>query len=87
METAKHVTREINLIARNFECLGHALASLATAEHIRRFWAPLLKAELATAAAAHPDRFSPIALDAILALGRAARPAPANGQAAGTKLA
>jgi predicted nucleic acid-binding Zn ribbon protein len=73
METAKHVTREINLIARNLECLGLHAASEATAEHVRRFWAPLLRAELQSAAAVHPDRFSPIAREAILALERAPR--------------
>jgi predicted nucleic acid-binding Zn ribbon protein len=68
METVKHVTREINLIARNFACLGVEAASQATAEHVRRFWAPLLKTALASAATAHPESFSPIAREAIRAL-------------------
>ena len=68
METAHRVTREINLIARNLECLGNERASEATADHVRRFWAPLLKAELASAFGAHPNRFSPIARQAIAAL-------------------
>jgi formate dehydrogenase subunit delta len=68
METTDRVTREINLIARNFECLGDETASSATADHVRRFWAPLLKAALRSAFGAQPDQFSPIALQAIAAL-------------------
>jgi hypothetical protein len=63
--TAEHVTREVNLIARNFECLGIAAATAATADHVRRFWAPLLRSELLKQARAHRERFSPIATDAI----------------------
>ena len=68
MRTAEHVTREINLIARNFECLGDKEASAATADHVRRFWAPLLRAELQSVFDTHPERFSAIARNAIVAL-------------------
>jgi formate dehydrogenase subunit delta len=68
MRTAEHVTREINLIARNLECLGEKEASAASAGHVRRFWAPLLRAELYSVFRDHPERFSPIARDAIRAL-------------------
>jgi formate dehydrogenase subunit delta len=68
MTTAERVVREANLIARNFECLGRERAGTATAEHIARFWAPLLKDTLFSEAEAHHDRFSPIALDAIVSL-------------------
>lgn len=68
MQTTDRVTREINLIARNFECLGDEKASAATADHVLRFWAPLLKAALRSAFGAQPDQFSPIAQQAIAAL-------------------
>ena len=65
--TAEHVTREVNMIARNLECIG-AEAAAATADHIRRFWAPLLRSTLFEQAGSHADRFSPIARDAIALL-------------------
>lgn len=65
MATAEHVTHEINLIARQFECLGADRAASATAEHIRRFWAPLLRSTLVAEAHCHTERFSPIAQKAI----------------------
>jgi hypothetical protein len=68
MATAQRVTREANLIARQFESLGEEVASSATANHVRLFWAPLLKAELKSVAGAHPERFSSIARKAIAAL-------------------
>ena len=70
MKTADHVTREINLIARNLACLGEEKASAATADHVRRFWAPLLRAELKSVFGTQPDQFSPIARRAIAALER-----------------
>jgi hypothetical protein len=68
MATAQRVTREANLIARQFECLGEEAASSATANHVRLFWAPLLRAELKSVARAHPERFSSIARKAVSAL-------------------
>ena len=68
--TAEHVTRESNLIARNLEALGAEAAAAATADHIRWFWAPLLRLTLLEQADAHRDRFSPIACDAIARLRR-----------------
>jgi hypothetical protein len=66
--TAEQVTRDANLIARNLECLGAKSAAAATADHIRKFWAPLLRATLFEQAHAHPERFSPITGEAILLL-------------------
>jgi hypothetical protein len=68
MKTADRVTRQINLIARNLECLGADEAAVATAEHIRRFWAPLLKSMLLAEARSHGERFSPIARNAVALL-------------------
>jgi hypothetical protein len=65
--TADQVTRDANLIARNLACLG-ADAAAATADHIRRFWAPPLRSTLFEQARSHADRFSPIARDAIALL-------------------
>lgn len=67
-ETARHVTRECNLIARNLACMGDKPAAAATADHIRRFWAPQLRSTLLEQGGAHPDRFCPIASDAIAVL-------------------
>jgi hypothetical protein len=66
--TACHVTREANLIARNLECLGAQVAAKRTAEHIGRFWAPQLRATLFEQARNHPERFGPIAGEAIAML-------------------
>ena len=71
--TAARVTREANLIARNLACHGPAIAASETAEHIRRFWAPPLRTTLLEQARSHPDRFSPIAGQAIAMLERAGR--------------
>lgn len=60
--------REINLIARQFECLGADRAAEATADHIRRFWAPLLRATLFLEASNHRERLSPIARNALAKL-------------------
>jgi hypothetical protein len=68
--TAEQVTRDANLIARNLECLGATDAATATADHIRKFWAPLLRSTLLVQARAHGDRFSPIVSDAIALLER-----------------
>jgi hypothetical protein len=78
METTDRVTREINLIARNFECLGDKTASAATADHVRRFWAPLLRAALRSAFGAQPDQFSPIARQAVVALEQSRGASPAG---------
>jgi hypothetical protein len=66
--TADQVTRDANLIARNLECLGTRRAAAATADHIEKFWAPLLRATLFEQARSHPERFSPIAGEAIVLL-------------------
>lgn len=63
--TADQVTRDANLIARNLECLGARTAAAATADHIAKFWAPLLRATLFEQARSHPERFSAIAGEAI----------------------
>lgn len=65
MATAQHVTREVNLIARQFECLGADRAAAATADHIRKYWAPLLRSILLAEARGHAERLSPIAREAI----------------------
>ena len=66
--TAEHVTYQANQIGRNFECLGAKAAAAATADHIRRYWAPLLKQALRREAQVHPAAFSGIARDAVALL-------------------
>ena len=68
MATEQRVIREANLIARQFECLGAGPAAVATADHIRRFWAPLLRTVLLEEACDHLEHFSPIARHAIAML-------------------
>lgn len=65
MATAEHVIREVNLIARNFECRGRQTAAVATADHISRFWAPSLRVVLLKEGQDSRDRFSSIAREAI----------------------
>ena len=62
------VSRGANLIARNLECLGAKAAAEATADHIRTFWAPQLRATLLAQAQANSQMFSPIAREAIAML-------------------
>lgn len=64
----RRVTRECNLIARNLACLGAKRAAEATATHILDYWEPRLRSALLAEAVAHPERFSPIASDAIARL-------------------
>lgn len=52
--TRASVIRMANDIARNFAALGEAAAVEATAEHIRLFWDPRMKAA-GLAALAEPD--------------------------------
>lgn len=70
--TAAHVTYEANQIGHNFACLGQEAAAEATADHIRRFWAPLLRQTLIAEERAHPTAFTPIATAAIARLSSAA---------------
>lgn len=55
-----------NQIAQNFAAQGEKAAIVATAEHIRQFWEPRMKAQLLSA-----DRgaLSPIAAAAVKRLG------------------
>lgn len=67
---ARRAVRESNLIARNFACLGAKAAAAATADHIRRFWAPQLRSTLLEQARSRPERFSSITSDAIAMMTR-----------------
>jgi hypothetical protein len=78
METAKRVVREANLIARQFHHLGTELAARATAQHMRRFWAPLLRTVLLNELREHGDRFSPAARQAAGLLSHPERERPSN---------
>jgi hypothetical protein len=61
-----HARRQLD--RANLECLGTRRAAAATADHIEKFWAPLLRATLFEQARSHPERFSPIAGEAIVLL-------------------
>jgi hypothetical protein len=66
--TGRHVTYEINQIGRNFGWLGQHAAAAATADHVERFWAPLLRQALRDEALLRPACLSPIAHEAITLL-------------------
>jgi formate dehydrogenase subunit delta len=55
-----------NQIARNFAIKGDDAASAATAQHIRDFWDPRMKAAIR---AADQDGLDPIAREAVSQLG------------------
>jgi formate dehydrogenase subunit delta len=55
-----------NQIARNFAVQGEQAASAATAQHIRDFWDPRMKAAIL---AANHDALDPIAREAVARLG------------------
>jgi formate dehydrogenase subunit delta len=67
--TGRHVTYEINQIGRNFGSLGQHAAAEATADHVARFWAPLLRQALREEARLRPASLSPIASEATTLLG------------------
>ncbi len=46
MTTHDNLVAMANQIARNFEVLGDAAAAAATANHLRLFWAPQLRAAI-----------------------------------------
>jgi formate dehydrogenase subunit delta len=69
--TADQVTRDANLIARNLACHGARIAAAEVADHIGRFWAPLLRTTLLEQVRAHPERFTPITVDAVAILQKA----------------
>ncbi|TIX49845.1 formate dehydrogenase [Alteraurantiacibacter aquimixticola] len=63
-------------IAVNFAAIGHDNAVLATADHIKKFWDPRMKAQIF---ADDRSRLSPIAAAAIDKLAAGADPAPQTG--------
>ena len=46
MSNLERLVYMANQIARNFEALGHAAATTATADHIASFWDPRMKAQI-----------------------------------------
>ena len=57
-----------NDIARNQAHLSQADAATLVANHIRSFWDPRMRAELARLVAADPDSVSPVVVEALLDL-------------------
>jgi formate dehydrogenase subunit delta len=60
-----------NQIARNFTALGTEEAIAATAQHIRDFWDPRMKAQIRSVNETDGDALSPIAHAAIALLRKA----------------
>lgn len=77
MATAQHVVYKANQIARNLAYMGERKAAAATANHMRRFWAPYLRSVLLDQYSANRNALSPTARQAILLL----RSAPGPGGA------
>lgn len=72
MRQADKLVRMANDIARNLAPQGEALAAHATADHIRRFWDPRMRAGLLAHAAEGGAGLSPIARAAVAEIGTAA---------------
>jgi formate dehydrogenase subunit delta len=65
MQPSDKLIRMANDIARNLAPQGEERAVVATADHIRRFWDPRMRAAVRGLAAQDGDRFHPIARQAI----------------------
>ena len=76
MANTEKLRRMANQIAMNFAAIGHDNAVLATADHIRKFWDPRMKAGIF---ADDLDQLSPIAKEAIEKLKDGVKPAPQTG--------
>ncbi len=70
MQPADKLVMMANQIARNLAVQGPERATAATADHIRRFWDPRMRATIA-AHVARGGALDPIARAAVLALGAA----------------
>lgn len=73
MATAPHVVYKANQIARNLAYMGSRNAAAATADHMRKCWAPYLRSVLLDEYSANRNAFSPTARQAILLLKSASR--------------
>lgn len=62
--SAERITRMANQIARAFAAEGRAEAARDTADHIRKFWDPRMRAELEALLIAGGRGLDPLALDA-----------------------
>jgi formate dehydrogenase subunit delta len=78
MATGEHVVYKANQIARNLAYMGRRKAAAATADHLRKFWAPYLRSVLLDEYSANQNAFSPTARQAILLLRTASRPGGAT---------
>jgi formate dehydrogenase subunit delta len=74
MATGEHVVYKANQIARDLAYMGERKAAAATADHLRRFWAPYLRSVLLDECSANQNALSPIARQAVLLLRTASRP-------------
>jgi len=76
VDTGAKLRRMADQIALNYAAIGHENAVMATADHIRKFWDPRMKAGIFA-----DDRslLSPIARAAIDKLAAGVTPAPQSG--------
>jgi len=58
MSNDERLVYMLNQIARNFEAIGHDAAAAATADHVKSFWDPRMKARIHVLAAADPAALS-----------------------------
>jgi formate dehydrogenase subunit delta len=73
MATGEHVVYQANQIARNLAYMDRRKAAAATADHLRKFWAPYLRSVLLDEYSINQSAFSPTAREAILLLKSASR--------------
>jgi formate dehydrogenase subunit delta len=69
MET-RDMVRMANQIAASFAACPHEEAVRETARHIRMFWEPRMRRQLADHAAGGGEGLAPLVVDAVDALGR-----------------
>jgi formate dehydrogenase subunit delta len=62
------IIHQLNQIAAYFAAYGHDEAVAGTVDHIRRFWDPRKRAQLAEILASGGEGLTPIARDSALAL-------------------
>ncbi len=71
ISTTDRLVRMANQIAINFQVRGEAVAIAETAEHIKKFWDPRMRAGINDHIAAGGEGLNPIALAALKSLAAA----------------
>jgi formate dehydrogenase subunit delta len=75
MTTADKLVYMANQISDFFAAQGEARAVPAIADHIRKFWPPKMRADLAALSSGEAEKLKPLARKAVALLSAAERPA------------